>query len=236
MQNIFKNYIQLIITLHMKKLITILFLLSVIAVFQNTAHSQNVRLNAYSFYTLDDDVEATNGYSYFRGTIKGNLLWGAGLEFNPIPDYGVEIAYFRQDTDVPADWYTGAVSGLATHETFKLGANYILLGGTRYIRIPRSPVEPFAGLLMGVGIIENKEPKLGAESSATKFAWQIKAGVNIMASKNVGIKLQAHLLSAVQSVGGGLYLGSGGSGYGVTTNSSMLQLGFGGGLVFRFGK
>ena len=220
----------------MKKLITMIFVVMMFAAFHGTAHSQKVNLNAYSFYTLDDKIEATDGYSYFNGTIKAGLLWGFGLEFMPVPDYGVELAYFRQDTDVPTEWYTGAVSGIATTETFKLGGNYILLGGTRYFRIPKSPVEPFLGLMMGVGIMENKEPKYNGESSVTKFAWQLKGGVNIMASKNVGIKLQIHMLSAVQSVGGGLYLGTGGSGYGVTTNSSMLQMGFGGGLVFRFGK
>jgi hypothetical protein len=217
----------------MKKLITMVFILMMVAAFHSTAHSQNVRLNAYSFYTLDDAIEATDGYSYFNGTIKcTHILWGFGLEFNPVPDYGVELAYFRQDPNIEAVWYTGAVSGIPTNQTFLLGANYILLGGTRYLKIPRSPIEPYAGLMMGVGIMENKEPKpkAGVETSATKFAWQLKAGVNIMASKNIGFKLQAHLLSAVQSVGGELY------GYGVSTNSSMLQFGVGGGLVFRFGK
>jgi hypothetical protein len=216
----------------MKKLITLIFVLTMVAAFYGNAQAQKVRLNAYSFYTLDDKIETTNGYYYFRGTIKANLLWGAGLEFNPMPEYGVEVAYFRQDTDVPTDYSTGT----PFNKTFKLGANYILLGGTRYLRLQNPRVEPFAGFMIGVAILENKEPMIGAQSSTTKFAWQLKAGVNIMASKNVGLKLQAHLLSATQSVGGGLYLGTGGAGYGLNTYSSMLQFGFGGGLVFRFGK
>ncbi len=212
-----------------KIILSLLFALSLTSV----SFSQNIRLNAYSFYTLDDNISASNGNYYFNGTIKGNLLWGGGLEFNPGKDVGIEVAYFRQDTDVPTTYN----SGIFYNETFKLGANYIMIGGTKYIKLPgKTPVVPFAGAMLGLAILENKEPILGAESSVTKFAWQLKAGVNIMASPQFGIKLQAHLLSAVQGVGGGLYLGSGGAGAGLNTYSSMLQLGFGGGLVFNFGK
>jgi hypothetical protein len=214
----------------MKKLITFIFALLMLTAVK--AYSQNVALNAYSFYTLDDNIEATSGNYYYEGTIKGNLLWGAGLEFFPTKDYGIELAYFRQDTDVPSSY------NLATLETktFKLGANYIMLGGTRYLRLRNPAIVPFGGAMFGMAIMENKEPRPGAESSSTNFAWQLKGGVNIMVSKQVGIKLQMHLLSAVQSAGGGLYLGTGGAGYGVNTNSTMLQFGIGGGLVFRFGK
>jgi hypothetical protein len=48
--------------------------------------------------------------------------------------------------------------------------------------------------------------------------------------------LQAQLLSAVQSVGGGFFFGTGGSGAAVTANSSMYQFELGGGLVFKMGK
>lgn len=216
----------------MKKLFTLFILLAVAAAFYNTAYSQTFRIHGYGFYTLDDDVEASNGNNYFRGTIKAGAIWGGGFEYNAMKEYGVEAAYFRQDTDVPTNYYTG----VAYNKTFKLGINYIMFGVTRYLVIPKSPFEPFAGAMIGAAILENKEPMVGAESSTTKFAWQLKAGVNIMATKQVGLKLQAHILSAVQSVGGGFYLGTGGTSAGLTTNSSMLQVGFGGGLVFKFGK
>jgi opacity protein-like surface antigen len=215
----------------MKKLITVLFVLMVFSAFYGTAHSQ-MRINAYSLYTLDDDVNTNSGYNYFTGTIKANLLWGGGLEFNPIPEYGLELAYLREDTDVNTNYSTG----IKYNQTFKLGANYILLGGTRYLRLQNPRVEPFAGAMLGMAIFENKEPSLGAPSSATKFAWLLKAGVNIMATKQVGLKLQMQLLSAVQSIGGGLFLGTGGVGAGLNTYSTMLQFGIGGGLTFKLGK
>jgi len=216
----------------MKKSITLVFVLAMLTVFFNTAQSQYIRLNGYAFYTLDDNVESTNGNNYFNGTIKGNLLWGLGLEYKPLRDYGIELIYFRQDTDFPASYYDGDYHA----RTFKLGSNFILVGGNRYLRIRNSRIEPFAGGMIGLAIFENKEPLPGAPSSTSKLGWGIKTGVNIMASEQVGFKLQMQLLSAVQAVGGGLYLGTGGAGAGLGAYSTMMQVSFGGGLVIKFGK
>src|SRR4030095_10412941 len=196
------------------------------------SYSQNVRMNGYALHTLDDDIETSDGNYYFNRTMKGNLLWGVGFEYLFNKYTGIELAYFREDTDVPTNYF----NGITYDKTFKIGLNYIMFGGTGYAKIPSKSIEPFAGGLLGMAIITNKEPSPGAESSATKFAWMIKAGVNIMASKNVGLKLQAQLLSVVQAFGGGFYLGTGGSGAGFSSYSSMMQIGFGGGIVFNFGK
>jgi len=55
-------------------------------------------------------------------------------------------------------------------------------------------------------------------------------------TERVGIKLQAEVISAVQGAGGGFYFGSGGSGAGISTYSSMYQWSLGGGLSFKIGK
>ena len=47
--------------------------------------------------------------------------------------------------------------------------------------------------------------------------------------------MQAGLLSAVQSVGGGVYFGTGGAGAGVSGYSTFYQWNLGGGLVFNLG-
>ena len=63
--------------------------------------------------------------------------------------------------------------------------------------------------------------------------WGVHAGANIWASDKIAIKIQGQLLSAVQAVGGSLYFGTGGAGAGVSTYSSMLQFGIGGGLTYN---
>jgi hypothetical protein len=67
----------------------------------------------------------------------------------------------------------------------------------------------------------------------TANSWGVRAGGIVWAKENVGIKLQIQLLSAVQSMGGGFYFGTGGSGVGLSAYSTVYQLSLGGGLVFR---
>ena len=86
---------------------------------------------------------------------------------------------------------------------------------------------------MGVFNVEN--PETGDFGSATKFAWGLRLGSNIWVSEKIGLKIQAQLLSATQSMGGGLYFGTGGAGAGVSTYSSYYQFNLGGGLVFKLG-
>jgi hypothetical protein len=56
-----------------------------------------------------------------------------------------------------------------------------------------------------------------------------------MFSENVGLKIYAQLNTVVGGVGGGFYFGTGGSGAGVSTYSSMVQFGLGGGLTVGLG-
>jgi len=201
----------------------------------NYLSAQSYKINLYSGYTLEDEIEAvTSNNNYFKGNINSGYQWGAGFEYILRPTYGIELAYFRQDTDFPVDYSTNN-NVTDTNKTFGLGMNFIMLGGNKYIPIPGSIVTPYGGLMVGMSIIENKDPLPGAESSTTNFAWGGRAGVFLNFSDNVGLKLHGQLLSAVQSVGGGLYLGTGGVGAGLDTESSMYQFGFGGALVFQFG-
>ncbi|ULQ55565.1 acyloxyacyl hydrolase [Flavihumibacter rivuli] len=198
--------------------------------------AQEFRLNAYAGYVFDDRVDSYySNTSYFDGTINGGLLWGAGLEYKPSKYQGIELLYMRQDTDAPTTYYDNGISPGVKSKTFDFSANWIMLGTTRYM-VNNPKIEPYFGGGLGVGIMNVSNPTSGSSESSTKFAWHIKGGLNFWASEKVGIKLQANLMSAVQAVGGGLYFGTGGGGAGVSSYSSMLQFGLGGGLVFRFPK
>ncbi len=207
-----------------------LFLLVIIITASTIAiQAQGLRLNGYINYTFDDKFETySNPQSYFNGKIKGGMQWGAGLEYLLSPDYGIELIYFRQDTEAPINYW----DVLAKNRVLDIGINYIMLGGVRYVEA--SPkLEGYGGLLVGMAIYDNKTPIPGEPTSATKFAWGVRLGANIWATERVGIKLQAHLLSAVQSVGGGFYFGTGGVGAGVSTYSTLYQFSLGGGLVIK---
>jgi hypothetical protein len=192
-----------------------------------------IRLNGYSAYVFDNSFDTYyTSNQYLRGKIKGGFQWGAGLEFLPNDDFGIEVLYYRQDTKAPISYDYGF--GLAEREV-DLGVNYIMAGGVRYMNNAGGKLQPYGGLLLGAAIFENKEPQGDEEDSYVKFAWGARLGVNIWATEKVGLKLQAQLLSAVQGFGGGLYLGTGGAGAGVSTYSTLYQFVIGGGLSFKIG-
>jgi len=189
-----------------------------------------VMLNGYGAYVFDDKFDTYySSTDYLYGKIKGGFMWGAGIEVKVREDYGVELLYLRIDTEAPVEYYN-----IGTYErTIDLGINYIMLGGVRYFTIPEGKLEPYGGLMLGAAIFNNKNSQGSETESATKFCWGARLGTNIWFSEKVGLKLQAYLLSAVQGAGGGLYIGTGGGGAGVSTYSTLYQFGLGGGLVLR---
>lgn len=202
------------------------------------AQTQKLRLNVYGNYAFDDKVDNAYSYGsegYFSAKIKGGFLWGGGLEYRLHETYGVELMYLRQDTHAPVDYwdYYSPVPG-NKHTDLDLSLNYIMIGGVRSFKA-NAKVEPFGGFMLGMAIIDTKNPEQNSSNSATKFAWGARLGTNIWASERVGIKLQAQFLSVTQGAGGGLYFGTGGAGAGISTYSSMFQFVLGGGLVFKIG-
>lgn len=209
----------------MRKIAFVLMIVSGIAF---TASAQEVRVNTYANYAFDDSFDSFyNPTSFFNGKIEGGFQWGTGLEYKASDHYGIEILYLRQDTNVPINYFDlGPVS-----RTLETNINYIMLGGLRYAG--NDVVEGYGGLLFGAAIFNNENPTLNEPSSATRLAWGARLGANIWASERVGLKIQATIVSAVQSVGGSFYVGTGGSGAGVSTYSTFLQFTIGGGLVFK---
>ena len=200
-----------------------------------SASAQHTRLNGYAVYVFDDQFDSYYSSSdYYEGKFKGGLQWGVGLEYLPSPMNGIELIYLNQQTTARTTYAYPGIGGVKT-TNFDVGFNWLLLAGNRYMRKPGSKVEGFGGFMLGAAFINVDNPDNGNENSATKFAWGFRLGANIWASERVGIKLQGQVLSAVQGAGGGLYFGTGGAGAGVSTYSSMLQFGLGGGLTFALG-
>lgn len=214
----------------MKKNILLIFFV----VLSSAVFGQGLRVNTYGGYVFDDRVDSYfSSSSYYDGVIKGGFRWGAGLEFH-IPGKGaIELQYLRQDTNAPTIYQDGGFLGGQIQQTdFNLALNWIMLNGTKYIPV-NDMIEPFVGAGIGMGIFALENPDTNRTSNATKLAWNMRGGTNIWLAENVALRIQASLFSAVQSVGGGFYFGTGGAGAGLSSYSSMYQFGFDGGLVFR---
>lgn len=208
-----------------------LFMVCLIVV-ASSASAQELRLNVYTAYAFDDKFDSYyDPTNYYEGKIDGGLQWGAGLQYFPRENVSVELLYLRQDTHAPTRYQTNTI--LVQNADFDLGINYIMVAGGRHFRQPGAALEGFAGLMAGVVVVGLDNPDNHRSSSVSKFAWGVRGGGIYWTSDRVGIKLQAQLLSAVQSMGGGFYFGTGGTGAGVSSYSTIYQFGLGGGFVFR---
>jgi len=207
----------------------------VVVVKQKPAFTPALRLNVYTMYAFDDNVDSYySSTDYFNGTIKGGFQWGGGLEYMMVPQQGIELSYLRLDSNAPMEYYDFS-SGRVKNTDFDVATNYILIGSNRYFG-GNGKIEPYGGLQAGMAIFNVTNPDNGNSGNSTKFAWGAKLGLNIWASDKVGIKMQGGLNSAVQSAGGGLYFGTGGAGAGVSTYSTFYQFYVGGGLTFNMSK
>lgn len=199
---------------------------------QKPAFTPHLRLNAYTLYAFDDKVESYyDANYYYSGKIKGGFEWGGALEYMLHPAQSIELSYLRLDSKALITDY----NLISNSYDIDLASNYIMIGSNRYFGM-NPKVEPYAGINLGMVVFSAENTDTGKTGSATKFAWGLKAGLNIWASEKVGIKLQGGLLSAVQGAGGGLYFGTGGAGAGVSTYSSFYQFHLGGGLTFNLSK
>jgi opacity protein-like surface antigen len=221
----------------MKKLpIIVIFMTGSCLFAQNVQKSSpnepSLRLNVYTTYAFDDNY-VDSYYSetaFFEGEINGGFQYGAGLEFMPTKGIGLELTYLRLGSKAPMAYYDNGTQ----NTTFDLAQNFLFLGASRYFGV-NPKIDPFAGIQLGMDVLNVENPKDGQTKGATRFAWGIRAGLNIQANDKTAIKIQAGLLSAVQSVGGSVYFGSGGYGGGLAGYSSYYQFSLGGGLVFSLG-
>jgi opacity protein-like surface antigen len=204
------------------------FLISAACLVSMMTMCQEFRINAYTGYVFDERVNNYyNATSYYDGVIRGGFRWGIGAEYKLQQPFGVELAYIRQDTKAPTEYYDNGVKS----RDFDMGISWIMLGGNSYL--PKGKLEPFLGGQIGVGIFKLTNPTGGNETSTTKFAWGFRGGANFYLTESLGVKVQADMMSAVQAVGGSLYFSTAGVSPGLTTYSTMLQFTLGGGLVYR---
>lgn len=205
----------------MKKIISsVLFTLGVTVV----AWAQpTITLLTFESYTFSDKFDT----EYGTGKVADGFQWGGGLEFGLREDFAVELIYQRMDADA---YYDGYYDLTTKRYNGKVGVNYILVGGTRYQPL-NEKISGFGTFNMGVGIFN---PSDGLESDdVARFTLGGRLGIRIQTSEKVSIRLHGQLLSPVQWAGGGFYFGSGGSGAGVTTGSTIWQFNLGGSLNFR---
>jgi hypothetical protein len=211
-----------------------IFLLLVLAGTMTTMMGQHARLNFYAAYTFDDAFDVvSDANTFYNGTVKGGIQWGAGLEYLFNKQSSAELLYLHRSTTVPANFKFGSNTQLRS-ETFDLKHDFIMLSGDGHFG-NGGKAEGYAGVMGGVLISHLEAPSVGKSSSNTNFAWGGRVGTNIWFSPKLGLKLQALILSASRATGGDYYWSWYGPIY-LTEYSTLWQFSLGGGLTFKLGK
>jgi hypothetical protein len=183
-----------------------------------------ITLLTFESYTFADKFET----EYGQGKIQDGFQWGVGLEIGLAETAAVEIIYQNIKAEAYYDGYWD--QGPSQRYNGKVGINYALVGGTKYAPL-NDKIAGFGTLDLGVAW-SSPDESLESES-VTKFAIGGRLGVRITASEKISIRLHAQLLSPVQWAGGGFYFGTGGSGAGVSTGSTIYQFNLGGSLNIK---
>lgn len=181
-------------------------------------------LSIMGAYAFQDKVTFYDAYGY----IRDGGMWNVGFEYFIDENRAIELGYTRMDTKVPLYTYNMGVQLNSGKERVSL--NYILVGVNNYLPLESAKILPYFGAGLGVGIADAKD----ASNTYTKFAWNIKGGLQLKTSAAVSFKLQAQLLSIAEGISGGFYVGTGGSGASTYTYSSIFQFTLGGGVCFSF--
>ena len=197
-------------------LLSALFLTLTVTIF-----AQGVELTPFAGYTFQTTKNYSGGYTRIHdGFTYGGALTVAASRYNAI-----ELSYYRYETTAEARTnYTG-------YEVFNgnVAMNYLLIGGQRLFPASEK-VTGFTGFNIGAGWMGSTD---NAFSTMTKFAMGIDAGVKIMASEKIGIRLQTNLNFPITTAGGAFYVGTSGSGVAMYGYVPAWSFGFTGGLIFK---
>ena len=184
------------------------------------AHSQSVTLLTFGGYTFKHTVN----YGNSKGVLGDGFQWGGGIEVGIDDEKAIEIIYQRQDATVSYFDF----SNPSNSDVIKVGVNYIMAGGTNYFPL-NDMFSAFGTVDLGAAIFDPMEDF----QTITRFAWGIRGGLKVAASEAISLRIHAQLLSPVQGFGGGLWFGTGGTGGGVSTYSTIYQFNLGGSLNFK---
>ena len=205
----------------MKKII---FLFAAAVFLPFIIYAQRVEITPFGGYVFAGTMQTGNGSVRFMD----NAQYGGIISIAISRAMDIDLLYNRSDTK--ADLSFNTPFNNLTYQVVPLSINYMHIGFTKNFRI--SPkVSPFVGFNVGACLFSPKE----YYSDAWFFSMGINAGAKIYLSKRVGLRLQAQGLMPIQGAGATFFVGSGGSGGGMSLYTTLFQFGFTGGLIFRLG-
>lgn len=162
-------------------------------------NAQTWRANFYTGYVMGETIfSATDPKTGATNKIKGGLHLAAGLEYRKQEKRGYEILLLNQSTSI-SDWYYQERS---EDRTTSLNAqiNHLMFSAMNYGKSGK--VQPFGGLMAGVGFINLKNPDNGVHHFSPKAAWGLRGGLNFASGGNLRARVYSNLLWTMKGIGG----------------------------------
>jgi hypothetical protein len=187
-------------------------------------NAQKVELTPFGGYVFAGTMQGSYGDVRFRD----NAQYGGMLSIAISRVMDLDFIYNRSDTKAEVNYYDALVT---KYEVVPLSINYLHLGFTKNFRINRM-VSPFVGFNLGACDFAPKENY----SDLWFFSVGMNAGVKIYFTRRIGLRIQMQGMVPIQGSGATFFVGSGGSGGGLSLYSTLLQFGGTGGIIFRLGR
>jgi hypothetical protein len=157
--------------------------------------------------------------------IDDGAYYGGVLGIKADQNVMFEVQYFYQPTQISFD-EDGPVEEIVAGN---IDVHYIM-GGALYQKPFSKTAIGYGGLTAGAaGYVPSSDFE-----TEWRFAVGLTLGVKFMLSKEIGLKLQAQGLFPIQWSSGSFYVGSDGTGFGLSSGSAITQVNVGGGLFYAF--
>lgn len=213
----------------MRSINTLLILL-----FAMSLNAQTWRANLYAGYVMGETIfSATDPKTGATNRINGGLHLATGLEYRKQEKRGYELLLFNQSTTV-SDWYYQE-KGEEHTTNLKAQFNHLMFSAMNYSKAGKK-VQPFGGLMAGVGFINLKNPDNQVRQFSPKAAWGLRGGLNISNQSNLKVRVYSNLLWTMKGIGGNFSSNTSGNTLTTGRPATMIQLQTGASLYYTFQK
>jgi hypothetical protein len=110
--------------------------------------------------------------------------------------------------------------------------NYLQIGSVNELHLSNESVRPYGTATLGASWIH---PKAENTSDKWLFTFALGAGIKYFFNDRIGIRIQARMLLPLVYNGTYFYIGTSGSGVGVSSTAAIVQGDFTGGLIIVLG-
>jgi hypothetical protein len=192
------------------------------------SQDHKVELTPFGGYLLGGSIKFYEG----KFKVEDAACYGGMLAVQVSSGNFIELSYTGMNTQGNWEPYSSyAIEHPDT--TVEMAVNHFQIGSVNELHLDNEAVRPYGTLSLGTTWFNIKE-----ENSNDEWLFSIAAGVGLkyFFNERIGIRIQARMLLPVVYNGGGFYIGTGGSGFYVSSTAPIIQGDFTGGLIIALGE